>query len=865
MEKIVTYLKEKNWEITYSKKLPAKKGEYFSINNMPLSEGSKKYLRQFTDGIYKHQKSAIENFCSGKNVIISTSTASGKSLIFYVTAIEKISVNPNAKIIAVYPMKALAVEQEERWKEAVSVAEINASVGRIDGSVSIKEREKIISQHNIIIITPDTIHAWLLSNLASKHVFNLIQNTEMVIVDEAHVYSGVFGSTSAYLFRRLNHAITKTNKTPIYVAASATIKNPLDHMKSLVGLDFLLIDDKYDTAPKHSSNLIMVEPPAGEDINTTFSAMLKFLSGNISDQFIAFVDSRKQAEYIASIANRKKGKEETVSKNSEELNIMPFRAGYEEFDRNAIQKSLANGTLKGVVSTSALEMGIDIPGLSLGILFGIPSSATSFYQRIGRIGRQKEGTIIIINNGSIISETIFMEPDSLFNMPLTESTLYLENRNIQYIQALCLASEGGEDDIINQKLGIETDKLETEIDFPDAFIKICENEKVGEVDNELRSMKTQSNNDPHHTFPLRDVESQYKIEVRSGRIVSPLGYITRSQMMREAYPGAIYYYKTIPHRIVSVSHTKKTIEARRERNYTTKPIKTPTLIYPNLHDDTTLNFFKLGNLIIAETELQVNEHIIGYEESRGPNTFKVEYPLDYRKGAVFNQPKFSRNYFTSGVLINHPALNRKDVKINVLAELLFETFLTIIPLERRDISYGSDKWRKRKDFFGEGERFISIFDQTYNSLRLTSQLANLSILREVINKSFQLIEAADQFQLDEVTLSALKAMSIDVRKEAKHLTIEEDNIVIKSEKYQKVILPGSKGINLKRNNEEFFIERILYKPEGLCYIGKNLSQMNDKFKNSIISVPVHFIGEIPDISETGYYNYETGEVTTSAA
>ncbi len=863
LKNLQKYLADNNWKITHNEILPSKKGEYFSITDLSLSNNSRLYLSSYPKGIYKHQKVAIEKFVSGENVIISTSTASGKSLIFYVSAIEKLSANPECKILAIYPMKALAVEQEERWEEVIKASGISASVARIDGSVPVKEREKIVSQNNILIITPDTIHAWLLSNLASKHVLNFLTNIEMVIVDEAHVYSGVFGSTSAYLYRRLNHVIAKLNKIPSYLVASATIKDPINHLNKLVGLNFTLINNSYDSAPKHSSNLLMIEPPADEDINSTFSAFVKYLGENNDDQFIAFVDSRKQTEYIAAFANRKIGKNDSepeIAANNE-FNIMPFRAGYEEHDRNKIQKNLTNGSLKGVISTSALEMGIDIPGLSLGILLGIPNSATSFYQRIGRIGRQKEGTIIIINNGSILSETIFREPETLFNMPLTESTLYLENKNIQYIQALCLASEGGEDDVINQTLNLTNNNFVSEINFPKSFVKTCNNEKIGEVDHSLRSLKYQSNNDAHHTFPLRDIEKQYKIELRNGRTIYPLGNITRAQMMREAYPGAIYYYKTIPHRVTTVSHIKHTIEVRREKHYTTKPIKMPTIIYPNLHEDTTHNLFRLGNLIVAETELQISEHIIGYEERRGPNNFKVEYPLDYRKGAIFNQPKFSRNYFTSGVLFSHPELNKKDVKVNLIAELLFEAFLTIIPLEKRDISFGTDKWRKEKEFVSEGDRFISIFDQTYNSLRLTSQLADKGILLSVMKKSFKLIEANNQFNLDDATMTALIRITEALNKELHQLKIEDNEIVSTSNNYEKIILPGSKGINIKRNNEEFTVERLLYKPEGLCYIGRNESQMVKKFDNSEISAQISHITEIPDVSIMGFYCYETGLVS----
>ncbi|MCD6298239.1 MAG: hypothetical protein J7M30_13920 [Deltaproteobacteria bacterium] len=267
----------------------------------------------------------------------------------------------------------------------------------------------------------------------------------------------------------------------------------------------------------------LVEPPDTKDLLSILSEFMEFIAKNTEHRFISFVDSRKQVEYITSITSRSKLKDDDQDSfeydHLQKLSILPYRAGYEANDRNTIQKRLSEGTLSGVVSTSALELGIDIPFLTLGILFGVPHSATSFYQRIGRIGRHSKGEIIVINKGDIYSENIFRNPKQLLNMPLSEGTLYVENRRMQYIHALCLARQGGEHDQIYSFINGNCNKkvsFESSINWPAGFLELCESERIGVIPTELQNMKAEAGDDPNHTFPLRDVDVQFSVEYKRG-------------------------------------------------------------------------------------------------------------------------------------------------------------------------------------------------------------------------------------------------------------------------------------------------------------------------------------------------------------
>jgi len=866
---VKSYLINNNWDIIYESIISEKVPEFFDYNDLNLSKQSLMVLANFRNGIYKHQKLALDKALNRENVCLSTSTASGKSLVFYISGIERIVHNPKSKILAIYPLKALGTEQHKRWESIFEKAGLNTNVGRIDGGIPQNQRNDILKNSDVIIMTPDIIHAWLLSNLSTKLITNFLSNIKIIIVDEAHTYSGVFGSNSAFLFRRLNHIIQKLGGSTSYISASATIKNPEIHLRKLIGLDFEIIDQKNDTSPKKDSRILLANPPDKSDILTSFSEIMNFIAEKTDHKFISFVDSRKQTEYLASITSRQIVKEEHEDQEVdfdyfEQLKIFPYRSGYEEPDRLRIQEKLSDGTLNGVISTSALEMGIDIPYLTLGILLGIPSSATSFFQRIGRVGRHTKGQIIIINNGSIITETIFRNPEKLLKIPLSESALYLENPRIQYIHTLCLAREGGEDENIKNYVGIDDNKFSTEIDFPDNFVNLCNSEKIGEISTEFQTMKAQAGEDPNHTYPLRDIDNQYKVEMRRGPNIRHLGSLTYNQLLREAYPGAVYYYQTQSFRVFRVNVFKHLIEVRKDRKYTTKPVFIPSLIFPNLSEGNIFESVRFGDLIIIECNLQIRDSIIGYKERRGPNEFQIDYPLDPQKGSFFSQSRFTRNYFTTGIILNHPVLNYENVKNGLISKIVFEAFLMTIPFERQDVSFGSDKHRKERDLFSEGSRFISIFDQTYGSLRLTSRLMDIDVITTVFETALSIAENEKRYELNSQTLEAIREINTSLSNSAQKMVIEEG---IKSipDDYEKILLPGSVGLNQRRQNEEFRIDAIFFRRDlnSLAYRGKHLSQRSRKFDGVEIIVPIKDIVEVPGESKIGFYNYATGETVDS--
>ena len=953
--------------------------ELHAVDDLPLSSKSRAFLeRMHPSGIYRHQKEALRRSVEGANVCLVTGTASGKSLVFQTAAVDLLAQDPKARVMAIYPMKALGNEQRERWQVTLSSArlvpenDLDNMVGRIDGSVPPGFRMGVLERSRVVVFTPDIIHAWLFSNLNNPTVISFLREVRLIVVDEVHAYSGVFGSNAAFLFRRLQHLLALLGVKPRFIGASATIANPEAHLRSLFGQDFSLIGPEYDTSPRHPLTVKLVEPPPDGRFLDEIVRLLAHLSQSSGSRFITFVDSRKQVELISSILNRllkenakaeaaaaeaaaaeaaaiaaaeagtegeaepdpapapakpararggwgrAKAKDDDGPDSSvydepdlegeftgvlQQLNVLPYRAGYEDHDRKQIQERLANGTLNGVVSTSALELGIDVPHLDVCVLIGVPGSATSLHQRIGRIGRHSPGTVIVVNGGDVHDQTVFANPASFFQQPLAESALYLENEHIQYIHALCLARPGGEHDQVLE-IAAKTEphaaalyarRAKTEwsspVNWPENFVHLCRQERADQAPRHLVPLRKEAGNRPNYTFPLRDVESQFKVERRDGPNVSSMGSLSFAQLMREAYPGAVYYYATMPYRVTRVNVKSKTVTVRREKRFTTKPQKTLPAVFPRLSPGGVFAASRQGGLISMEASLLVRESIRGVIEQRGRSETPYPYPLAREMGFFQDQPYFSRNYFTTGVVILHPALglgtgssadgvsagqevpapevsgHAGAVNLETMAGLVYEAFLLRIPFERQDIGFAADRLRvTREPYFQKGQLFLTVYDQTYGSLRLSTRLLEPGALAQVLAEAalLSMRPANGSGKANAAVTGALVEMArtaFDVPQQAMAFGGESANEQRDPARWERVVMPGSKGLMI-RTNEEFMVLGILNTPVGISYEGTPASMEGS---GASLMPLLTDVAEIPGESQVGWYDLESGELELAVA
>ena len=216
--------------------------------------------------LWLHQANALHELEQGRNIAIATSTASGKTLVFQLWILHQLSQDPEATALVFYPTKALANDQARRWQECCRTLGLDGNtVGQIDGDVSVSKRDGIMSESRIILATPDVCHAWLLRRCNEPAVGERLRHLRVVVIDEAHTYESVFGSNSAYLFRRLTAAALNAGaaEPPRFIAATATIQTPEEHLERLTGLGFTVIEETENGSPRHPRELchLHLEPP----------------------------------------------------------------------------------------------------------------------------------------------------------------------------------------------------------------------------------------------------------------------------------------------------------------------------------------------------------------------------------------------------------------------------------------------------------------------------------------------------------------------------------------------------------------------------------------------------------------------------
>jgi len=799
--------------------------------------------------LYRHQVEALRAFVQGEDVCLSTGTASGKTVLFHGAHVQMRAERPGAKTLALYPIKALGYEQEQRWKKAFP----DQIVGRIDGDVTGAEREKVLRRSDILISTPDVWHASLLAKVTDRSVSTFLRSLGLIVIDEAHTYTGVFGSNSAFLLRRLQYAACHLSQKDVgFVAASATLRNASEHMENLTGVKFTVIGSEFDGAPRQPMTYYFVEPVPGTDLMKGLPELIKALVDS-GRRFLAFADSRKQVELISDIVNRGQGQEEEEPVEGDILDrygILPYRSGYEKGDRERIQNRLQDPKLHGVIATSAMELGLDIPDLDVVLLIGVPNSATSLHQRIGRVGRSKPGEVIVAYSGTVVDQYVWEDTSRLLTRPLQESALYLANRRVQYIHAMCLARPGGENDALTG--GADQPVREDLATWPPNFLELCEQERTGQIDSELDAMKGEAGDEPYRRFPLRSCESQFRITYGDMN----LGQVSYSQALREAYPGGVYRHLMDAYRVYRVNVSSKEILVRKEKRYTTTPSPIPVKVMPNVQPGRLRQAIAMGDAVIIEGDAQIREAISGFKERRGQSEMVATYPgIAHVTGVTWPHPMFSYQYGSSAVVLFHPALDADRVEVSIIADLLFEALLIAQPFERNDLGCASGKLNV--DFRDlKGKRFLSVFDSTNGSLRLSSRFLESTTIEDALSI---LEDVAKGKGLRPETMQAVQSLAACAQSGRNSLlapAMPEDS------DRMEVILPESYGWSLPHGRQEYVVDGYFVHPkDGLKYRGHLRAWEKSKDPDAKMSLPISSVEIVVGESVTGWYDFETGETT----
>ncbi|MCP4568696.1 MAG: DEAD/DEAH box helicase [FCB group bacterium] len=391
------------------------------------------------DSLYSHQAEAIEKIQAGKNVVVVTPTASGKTLCYNLPVLNNILKDPEARALYLFPTKALSADQVDELHGVVTDIGADIKTYTFDGDTPQDARRAIRSAGHVVVTNPDMLHAGILPH-HTKWI-KLFENLKYIVIDEVHQYRGIFGSHLANLIRRLRRICHFYESDPQFICCSATIANPAELASKLIEAPVEKIDD--NGAPAGEKHFILYNPPVinpelglrRSAVNEAVRLASHFIKQNI--QTIVFGRYRVQVEIILTYLRERFKKEFDRG-----IEIAGYRGGYLPNERRAIEEGVRNGKITGVVSTNALELGIDIGSLDVSIMCGYPGSISSVWQQAGRAGRKAGvSAAIMVATSSPLPQFLMSHPDYFFHRSPEEGIIDPDNLIIRSSHIKCAAFE----------------------------------------------------------------------------------------------------------------------------------------------------------------------------------------------------------------------------------------------------------------------------------------------------------------------------------------------------------------------------------------------------------------------------------------
>ena len=537
--------------------------------------------------LFIHQARAIDQIRSGHNVVVATPTASGKTLVYNLTVIEKFLSKPATKALYLFPLKALAQDQLLNLNRLTTPMEGRRLTAAIyDGDTSSWQRKRIREKPpNVIMTNPEMLHLSFLPHHTRWASF--LSGLDTVVVDEVHTYRGILGSHMAQVFRRLMRICLHYQSAPMFIFNSATVANPAELTEQLTGLKVQTIDQS--GSPKGKRHLIFIDPldgPAQTAILLLKAALERQL------RTIVYTQSRKLTELIAIWAGTQAGEHAD--------RISAYRAGFLPEERRDIEDKLSKGELLAVITTSALELGIDIGDLDLCILVGYPGTIVSTWQREGRVGRSgQEAAMILIAGEDALDQYFMRNPEDFVERSPEAAVVNPVNADILARHLPCAASE----------FPLSGDEMLMQIEAVQSVVSKLESEgellRSGEGDLWFSSRKA-----PHRGIQLRGAGKQFNII--GSQDEENKGEIDGHRVFKEAHPGAVYLHRGETYLVDSLDLETNTVKVT--------PAEVDYYTRVRAHKNTEIleiyNQKSVAGTRVSIGKLRVTEQVTGYERWR---------------------------------------------------------------------------------------------------------------------------------------------------------------------------------------------------------------------------------------------------------
>ncbi len=545
--------------------------------------------------LWTHQVAAIDAVRAGENVLVTTPTASGKSLVFQVPVLEEALAGGPGRALFLYPLKALAQDQRAKLEALAAAVGIEAPCAVYDGDTPPRERRRIRRQPpRVLISNPDMVHLGILGGWSEWG--ELLRDLRWVILDELHVYRGIFGCHVHHLLERLRRLCRAEGSRPRLIASSATAANAGEFAATLAGEPFRWISGS--GAPRAGRGFLMMRPAA-----SPYTTALRLLTKLIEQESktILFTKARRITELLhAWLAEQRPDLAQRVAS---------YRSGFLPEERREIERRLAAGELDGVIATSALELGIDIGGLDACVLVGFPGSVMATWQRSGRVGRAgRESLTALVPLPDALDQYFVDHPLELLSRPCEGLYIDPSNPEVARTELLCAAAE--------LPLDRERDApyLERHRGAVEAALE------GGELAPTRDGRRLQARvGRPHRDVDLRGAGGSTAILERdSGRLV---GTVDGARVLRETHPGAVYFHAGRQYlvRTLDIGASRVLVEPTEVEYFTTPRGEKDTEILETLAER------RDGDLAAGLGALRVTERIVGFERKRlhGQETIDV--------------------------------------------------------------------------------------------------------------------------------------------------------------------------------------------------------------------------------------------------
>ena len=546
------------------------------------------------EALWSHQADALEAAMRG-HTVVTTGTASGKSLAFNLPVLQTLAGDPSARALYLYPTKALAQDQARKLSQLGSRFLRHAIY---DGDTPREERRAIRQRSNLILTNPDMLHVGVLPN--HKSWGDVLANLAWVVVDEAHVYRGVFGSHVANVLRRLRRLARAYGTEPRFMLTSATIRNPSELAERLTGLQFELVDR--DGAAHSERQIAMWNPPLVDEALGKRASALSEAAGLLAQlverevRTICFLKSRRGVELIQRFARLRL---EDAGRGDLAERIAPYRAGYTPAQRRELERRLAEGELLAVVATDALELGIDVGDLDAALCVTFPGTVASLRQMWGRAGRRAPGLAMYVAGEDALDQFFCRHPDDFLERPVEAAILDHESEEIHLSHLAAAAYElplSGEDaDVFGPRLTESADRLV----------------KLGRLRERGGSYLPRGPGYPAAEIALRSAspDSVAIVEGDGGELI---GSVESARAHSAVHPGAVYLHMGAAFEVEDLD--------LRSRRALVRPFSGDWYTQPKKESETYIEQVReqreVGGVELSFGVVSVTEQVVAYQRKR---------------------------------------------------------------------------------------------------------------------------------------------------------------------------------------------------------------------------------------------------------